>query len=47
MGGNVARMGKLRYAYETLVGEPEGQRPRGSPNRIWEDNIRIDVKEIG
>jgi hypothetical protein len=29
------------------VGKPEGKRPLGRPRRIWEDNIKMDVQEIG
>jgi hypothetical protein len=44
--GHVARMGK-RSAYRILVGKPEGKRPLGRPRRRWEDNIRMDLREIG
>jgi hypothetical protein len=30
-----------------LVGKPEGKRPQGRPRRRWEDNIRMDLREIG
>jgi hypothetical protein len=30
-----------------LVGRPEGKRPRGRPRRRWEDNIKMDLREIG
>jgi hypothetical protein len=30
-----------------LVGKPEGKRPLGRPRRRWEDNIRMDLKEVG
>jgi hypothetical protein len=40
-------MGTMRNEYKILVGKPEGKRPLGSPRRRWEDNIRIDVREIG
>jgi hypothetical protein len=36
-----------RNAYRVLVGEPEGKRPLGRPRRRWEDNIRMDLREIG
>jgi hypothetical protein len=45
--GNVVRMGKVRGAYNILVGRPEGRRPLGRPRRRWEDNIKIDLTEIG
>jgi hypothetical protein len=34
-------------AYKILVGKPEGKRPLGRPRRRWEDNIEMDLKEIG
>jgi hypothetical protein len=37
----------MRYAYSILVGKPEGKRPFGRPSRRWEDNIRMDLREIG
>jgi hypothetical protein len=40
-------MGEKRYAYGILVGKPEGKRPLGRPRRRWEDNIRMDLREIG
>jgi hypothetical protein len=45
--GLVARLGEKRNAYRILVGKPEGKRPLGRPRRRWEDNIRIDLREIG
>jgi hypothetical protein len=45
--GHVARMGEVRGAYNILVGRPEGRRPLGRPRRRWEDNIKIDLREIG
>jgi len=45
--GHVARMGEVRNAYKILVGKPEGTRPLGRPRRIWEDNIRMNLKETG
>jgi hypothetical protein len=30
-----------------LVGKPEGKRPLGRPRRIWEDNIKMDLQEVG
>jgi hypothetical protein len=43
--GHVARMG--RSAYRILVGKPEGKRPLGRPRRRWEDNIKMNLGEIG
>jgi hypothetical protein len=40
-------MGEMRNAYEILVGEPEGKRPRGRFSSRWKDNIRMDLREIG
>jgi hypothetical protein len=45
--GHVARMGEVRGAYNILVGRPEGKRPLGRPRRRWEDNIKVDLREIG
>jgi hypothetical protein len=45
--GHVARMGEVRGAYNILVGKPEGRRPLGRPRRRWEDNIKMDLREIG
>jgi hypothetical protein len=33
--------------YRILVGKPEGNRPLGRPRRSWEDNIKIDLQEVG
>jgi hypothetical protein len=33
-------------AYRILVGNPEGKRPLGRPRRMWEDDIRMDIREI-
>jgi hypothetical protein len=40
-------MGEERTVYKVLVGKPEGKRPLGRPRRGWEDEIRIDLGEIG
>jgi hypothetical protein len=45
--GHVARMGETRNAYSILVGKPEGKSPLGRPRRRWEDNIRMDLREMG
>ena len=45
--GHVARMGERRGVYRVLVGKPEGKRPLGRPRRRWEDNIKIDLQEVG
>ena len=33
--------------YRVLVGKPEGKRPLGRPRRRWEDNIKLDLQEVG
>ncbi|KAJ4433467.1 hypothetical protein ANN_15770 [Periplaneta americana] len=45
--GHVARMGESRNAYRVLVGRPEGKRPLGKPRCRWEDNIKMDLREVG
>jgi hypothetical protein len=45
--GHVARMGEGRGVYRVLVGRSEGRRPLGRPRRRWEDNIKIDLQEVG
>jgi hypothetical protein len=47
LAGHVARMGEERGAYRIFVGRPEGRRPLGRPRRTWEDNIKIDLQEVG
>jgi len=41
----VVSMGEREGAYRVLVGEPEGRRPFGRPRRIWEVNIKKDLKK--
>jgi hypothetical protein len=43
--GHVARMGEGRGVYRVLVGRPECKRPLGRPRRMWEDNIKMDLRE--
>jgi hypothetical protein len=45
--GHVGRMGQGRCVYRILVGKPVGKRPLGRPRRRWEDNIKLDLREIG
>jgi hypothetical protein len=45
--GHVARMKERRGVCKVLVGRPEGKRPLGRPRRRWEDNIKMDLREIG
>jgi hypothetical protein len=40
-------MGAKRRAYRILVGKPEGKRPLGRPRCRWEDNIKMDLRDIG
>jgi hypothetical protein len=44
---HVARLGEGRGVYRVLVGRPEGKRPLGRPKRRGEDNIKMDLREIG
>jgi hypothetical protein len=45
--GHVARIGEERGVYRVLVGKPKGKRPLGRPRNSWEDNIRMDLQEVG
>jgi hypothetical protein len=40
-------MGERRGVYRALVGKPEGRRPLGRPRRRWENNIKINLWEVG
>jgi hypothetical protein len=40
-------MGEGRGAYRVLVERPKGRRPLGRPRRRWEDNIKMDLQEVG
>ena len=44
--GHVARVGERRGIYGVLVGKPERKRPLGRPRRRWEDNIKMDLREV-
>jgi hypothetical protein len=44
---HVARIGGERNMYKVLVEKPEGKRPLGRPRHMWEDGIRMDLREIG
>jgi hypothetical protein len=44
--GHGARMGEGKGVYRVLVGRPEGKRPLGRPRHRWEDNIKLDLREI-
>ena len=45
--GHVARMEEGRNAFKILADKPTGKRPLGRPRHGWEDNIKMDLKEIG
>ena len=40
-------MEQSRNAYRVLVGKPEGKKPIGRPRRRWEDNIKMNLREVG
>ena len=43
----MARMGEGRGVHGVLVGKPEGERTLGRPRRRWEDDIKVDLREMG
>ena len=45
--GHVASMGERKGVYRVLVGKPEEKRPLGRPRHRWEDNIKIDLQDVG
>jgi hypothetical protein len=45
--GHVVRMGEDRGVHRVLVRKPEGKRPLGRPRCRWEDNIKMDLQEVG
>jgi hypothetical protein len=45
--GHVALMGEERGVHRVLVGKPEGKRPLGRPRRRWDDNIKMELQEVG
>jgi hypothetical protein len=45
--GHMARKGETSGAYRALLGIPEGRRPPERPRRRWEDNIKMDLREVG
>ena len=47
MGGACGAYGEGRVVHRVLVGKPEGNRPLGRPRRRWEDNIKMDLQEVG
>jgi len=44
---HVSRMGERRGVYRVLVGKPEGKRPLWRPRHRWEDNIKMDLQDVG
>jgi hypothetical protein len=47
VGGHVAHMGEGRSVCRVWVGRPEGKRPLDRPRHTWDDNIKLDLREIG
>ena len=45
--GHAARMEEGRGVHKVLVGKPDCKRPLGRPRRKWEDNIKMDLQEVG
>jgi hypothetical protein len=45
--GHVEHMGERRGVYRVVVGKLEGKKPLGRPRRRWEDNIKMDLQELG
>ena len=47
MGGTFSTRGERRVVYRALVGKPEGKRSLGRSRRVREDNIKVDLQEVG
>jgi len=47
LAGHVARIGERRSAHRVLMGKPEGKRPLAGSKRRWEDNIKVNLQEVG
>jgi hypothetical protein len=47
MDGACSTKGETRNAYKILVGKPEEKSPLGTSRHKWEDNVRMDLREIG
>jgi len=47
MGGACSTYGERRGVYRVLEGKLEGKRPFGRPRLRWEDNIKMDLQEVG
>jgi hypothetical protein len=46
VGGTCGTAGEGRDVYRVLVGRPKGKRPLGRPRHRWEDNMKLDLREI-
>jgi len=44
---HAARIGEMRGVYRVLVGKPEGKKPFGRPRHRWENNIKMNLQEVG
>jgi hypothetical protein len=44
---HVTRFGERRGLYRVLVGKPERKRPLGRPRRRWDDNVKVNLQEVG
>ena len=47
MGGAYSSHGKRRVVSKVLMGKPQGKRQFGRPMSSWEDNIKVDLQEVG
>jgi len=47
MGGYIARIGEKKGAHRSLLRKPEGKRTLGRRRRKWDDNIKMDLQEVG
>jgi hypothetical protein len=45
--GNIEHIVERRSVYKVYMGKPEGNRPLGRPGCKWEDNIKMDLQEVG
>jgi hypothetical protein len=45
--GHIANMGQKRHACRVLMGKSEGTRPLGRPRHLWENNIKMDYRDVG
>jgi hypothetical protein len=47
LAGHAARVGERKDVYKILVGKPEGKRRLGRPWHRWDENIKMDLQELG